>query len=55
MNDTGNVSKSLRLCVKEDAYKEFHKAVYNEANVIITTYNTASECLGDLVEEYNNK
>ena len=31
---------------------EFQKAVHDEVNVIITIYNTASKCLGDLVEEY---
>lgn len=26
--------------------------IYNEVNIIITTCNTASKCLGDLIEEY---
>ena len=44
--------KSIRLCVNDNAFKEFRKAIHNEVNVIITTYNTASKCLGDLIEEY---
>ena len=44
--------KSIQLCVNDNAFKEFHKAVHNEVNKIITTYNTASKCLGDLIEEY---
>ena len=44
--------KSIQLCVNDNAFKEFHKAVQNEVNIIITTYNTASKCLGDLIEEY---
>ena len=43
---------SIQLCVNDNAFKEFHKAVHNEVNIIITTYNTASKCLGDLIEEY---
>ena len=43
---------NTRLCVNDNAISEFRKAVYNGVNVIITTYNTASKCLGDLVEEY---
>ena len=49
--------KSIQLCVNDNAFKEFHKAVHNEVNIIITTYNTAvhnevSKSLGDLIGEY---
>ena len=44
--------KSIQLCANDNAFKEFHKAVHNEVNKILTTYNTASKCLGDLIEEY---
>ncbi len=47
--------KSIRLCVNDNAFKEFRKAIHNELNVIITTDNTASKCLGDLIEEYYMK
>ena len=35
----------------DNAFKEFFKAAHDGVNVIITTYNTASKCLGDLIEE----
>ena len=44
--------KSIRFCVKDDASKEFGKAVNDEVNIVITTYCTVSKCLGDLIEEY---
>ena len=44
--------KSIRFCVNDNAFKKFHKVVHNEVNIIITTYNTASKCLGDIIEEY---
>ena len=43
------------MCVNKNTYKEFYKAVQNEVNTIVTTYNTASKCLGDLIEEYYMK
>ena len=43
---------SIRLCVNDNAFSEFHKAVHKGVDIIITTYNTASKCLGDLIEEY---
>ncbi|KAK8900271.1 hypothetical protein M9Y10_002594 [Tritrichomonas musculus] len=49
------VNNSIRLCVKDDAFKEFRKAVNDEVNIVITTYSTAFKCLGDLVEEYYDR
>lgn len=46
-----NKEINIRLCVNDNAFSEFHKAVYDEVNVIITTYNITSKCLGDLLEE----
>ena len=43
------------MCVNKNTYKEFYKAVQNEVNTIVTTYNTAFKCLGDLIEEYYMK
>lgn len=48
MNDEINI----QLCFSDNAFKEYHKVVYGQVNVIITTYNTASKFLGDLLEEY---
>ena len=47
--------KSIRLCVNDNAFKEFHKAIHDEVKIIITTYNTAPKCLGDLIKEYYMK
>ena len=44
--------KSIRLCVNDNVFKEFHKVTHNEVNIMITTYNTAAKCFGDLIEEY---
>lgn len=38
--------------IKRLTFSEFHKTVYDEVKLIITTYNTASKCLGDLFDEY---
>ena len=40
------------MCVNENAFNEFCKAVYKGINIIITTYSTASKCLDDLIEKY---
>ncbi len=32
-----NKNINIRLCVNDNVFKEFHKAVHDEANVIITT------------------
>ena len=44
--------KHIRLCVNDNAFSDFTKAVYDNVNVIITTYNAAAKCLGDIVEEF---
>ena len=40
--------KPIRSCVNDIAFKEFN----NDVNIIIITYNSASKCLGVLIEEY---
>lgn len=50
--DIMNKGLNIRLCVNDNAFSEFHNALYNEINIIITSYSTASKCLGDIVEEY---
>ena len=35
--------KSIGLCVNNNEFKEFHKAVHNEVNIIITSFNTTSK------------
>lgn len=48
-------NKSIRLCVKDDAFKKFGKAVNDKVNIVITTYSKASKYLGDLIEEYYDR
>lgn len=43
---------SLVIWTVINAFCEFHKAVYNQINWIITTYNISSKYLGDHIEEY---
>ena len=47
-----NKELSIRLLVYHNAFREFYKAVHVEVNVIITTYNALSKCIGDIHIEY---
>ena len=47
-----NRKLKIRLCVNDNVFQEFHKGQHDEVNVIITTYNNSSKCLGDLLEKY---
>ena len=50
-------NKYLTLCIKEGAFDEFKQAFTKNVRIIITTYSTASRCLGSLVEHsyYSHK
>lgn len=54
-SDNEPMNKYIRLCVKNNAFNEFNKALFDEVNVIITKYNTASKSLGDIIEEYSKR
>ena len=43
-------NKYLTLCIKDGAFDEFKQAFTKNVRIIITTYSTASRCLGSLVE-----
>ena len=47
-----NNELNIQLCVNDNTFSEFYKAVYSKINIIITTYHIASKCLGDIDEEY---
>lgn len=49
------VPEFVKLCIKDNAFAEFKNAINDEVNIVITTYNTASKCLGTLMEEYYAK
>ena len=52
LNNVGEseMNKYLTLCIKDGAFDEFKKAFTKNVKIIITTYSTASRCLGSLVE-----
>jgi hypothetical protein len=42
----------IKLCVGDGAFKEFKKSLIKyPSRVVITTYATASKCLGSMVEK----
>lgn len=41
------ISKHMQLCVHNNTFWEYHKAVQDDANVI-ATYSIAFKCLNDL-------
>ena len=51
-----NVDDYIKVCIKEGAFKEFKAAITNFIPIVITTYSTASKCLGGIIESfYHNK
>lgn len=50
-----NSEVNIRLCTNENSFKLFHKAVLDEINVILTTFEMVSKCLGDLIQEYYDR
>ena len=54
-NTTSIIKQFVCLCVKDGAFEDFKKAVINKISIIITTYSTASRCLGSLVEASVNQ
>lgn len=53
--DPNSVCEYLTLCIKDGAFEEFKQAFTKKVKIIITTYSTASHCLGSLVEyTYHN-
>ena len=55
LNATSIAASFVCLCVKDGAFEDFKKAVINQISIIITTYSTASRCLGSLVESSVNQ
>ena len=55
MIDLSICNELVYLCVKDGAFEEFKKAFINNINLIITTYSTASWCLGSLYEFMNHQ
>ncbi|KAK8883037.1 hypothetical protein M9Y10_045685 [Tritrichomonas musculus] len=49
------MDKSIKVCVKENAFTEFKKAIGKSVPIAITTYSTASKCLGSIIELFYTK
>lgn len=49
------MDKSIKVCVKENAFTEFRKAIEKSVPRVITTYSTASKCLGSIIELFYTK
>ena len=46
-----NSEVNIRLYTNENSFKLFHKAVFDEINVILIILKMVSKCLGDLIKE----
>lgn len=51
-NHPENIDEMIKLCVKEGAFKEFKEAIKHFIPVVITTFSTASKCLGGIIEHF---
>ena len=47
-----SVDELIKACVKEGAFKEFKQAIISFIPVVITTFSTASKCLGGIIEHF---
>ena len=51
-NHPKDIDKIIKVCVKDGAFKEFKSAITSFVPVVITTYSTASKCLGGIIEHF---
>ena len=42
----------IKVCIKDGAFKEFKSAITRFIPVVITTFSTASKCLGCIIEHF---
>lgn len=42
----------IKLCIKDNAFEDFEKAIKDFCPVVISTYYTASRCLGCVIESF---
>ncbi len=47
-----DVDDMIKVCVKDGAFKEFKSAITKFIPTVITTYATASKCLGGIIEHF---
>ena len=51
-NHPKNIDEMIKVCVKDGAFKEFKSAITHFIPVVITTFSTASKCLGGIIEHF---
>ncbi len=51
-NHPKDIDKLIKVCVKDGAFKEFKQAITSFVPVVITTFSTASKCLGGIIEYF---
>ena len=51
-NHSKDIDKLIKVCVKDGAFKEFKQAITSFIPVVITTFSTASKCLGGIIEYF---
>ncbi|KAK8842838.1 hypothetical protein M9Y10_025704, partial [Tritrichomonas musculus] len=49
-NHPKNIDETIKVCVKDGVFKEFKAATTHFIPVVITTFSTASKCLGGIIE-----
>lgn len=47
-----NYDNLVKVCVKYNAFADFKKAIQDTIPIVITTYFTASKCLGGIIESF---
>ena len=51
-NHPKNIDNMIKVCVKDGVFKEFKQAITSFVPVVITTFSTASKCLGGIIEYF---
>ena len=51
-NYSKNIDEMIKVSVKDGAFKEFKTATTHFVPVVITTFSTASKCLGGIIEHF---
>lgn len=49
------IENKIKVCVRDKAFTEFREAINKFIPIVITTYSTASKCLGGIIESFYHK
>ena len=55
LNQTEEIDDTIKVCVRDKAFTEFREAINKFTPIVITTYSTASKCLGGIIESFYHK